>query len=190
MMRTLASLALVASLLPGATAGATEVYRSTGPAGETSFSDRPDTGAEPIVVPPAAVYEAPAMAKPSAERAEPDAPAYRSARITAPRDESLHWKASGALQVVFETEPALDPGHVAVLLLDGVERARAVGTHRLALPVETLDPGAHELRVIVEDADGTAMVRTDAVRIYLRQHHLNLPARSVLPVGAVSGASS
>ncbi|MEO5344298.1 MAG: DUF4124 domain-containing protein [Gammaproteobacteria bacterium SHHR-1] len=164
---------LIALLLLPQLLCAAEVYRWTDAQGRVHFGDEyPDGQAE--VKPPEkiklkqpSVYTAPPPATQSgtAQKAREAPIAYRL-EILSPRPEQSIHSAAGIVQVETRLSPAPEPGLEFQYLLDGQVRARGPqpstrlsGVHR----------GAHDLQVIVRDAEGRRRAVSRLLSFYLHQ---------------------
>ncbi len=170
--------------LPGL---ATRVYQSKGPDGSTVFSDQPSPGAREIDIDLPAAGDSPAKAvpKPAAVTTPPTEAgktvAYTTLLITEPANDAVHWFAQGPVKVQTRIIPPLAEGHVLVPLLDGVAQGDGVPASGFALT--GLDPGTHQLAVVIRDAQGKDLKQSPAIRFHFKRQSLNLPARKPAPRG-------
>lgn len=156
-----------------------QAYKWTDENGVVHFSDRPQPGAEEIVLPRSS---APSRIRPTApsvrptgqqqeddegddeEAEEPENP-YQSLSIASPASEETLWNIAGNLNVELSLEPALRPGHQIRMYVDG--QPRIVTGTRFVIP--EVWRGSHNLQAEVVNPTGELMIRSDPIRFYVQQ---------------------
>lgn len=138
-----------AFLLGSASLSLADIYRWTNDQGEVEYSDTYREGAEKIEVAPISTIE---MPKPAArpddqgdsddEAAQPTPPLYKTLRITWPESDSAFHAGDGNVEVIFESQPELLPGHSYRLTLDGEVMAI---TELSSYTLLNVDRGTHQL---------------------------------------------
>ncbi|MGK0673709.1 MAG: DUF4124 domain-containing protein [Halothiobacillaceae bacterium] len=164
---------------------AAEVYRYVDEKGGVVFTDRPQKGAEKLIIEPApatsvvvprlpaAVPAAPAVIKPGSE---PFA-GYEALRITQPSPDESLISTVGDVDVSINLHPALraDLGHGLTVLLDGTPVAQ--NSTRMNFVLNNVDRGEHVLEAYVLDATGAVLIQAVPVRFSLHRPSLLLPGR-------------
>lgn len=170
--------AWLALLLSVAAVGGT-AYRSVGPDGTVTYTDRPAPNAEEVRLPEPSVFTPPALPASGtapAFGAEPlAADLYTTVRITTPPDGGTLFAAQGGVDVDVLLEPSLMEGHTLSYIVDGKEMAKGLRANRIR--ITDLDRGAHHLEVAVRDESGGIVGRSGRITFHLRQSSLNDPLR-------------
>lgn len=92
---------------------------------------------------------------------------YESIAIAQPKSGGIVRSNEGKVTVVVALEPALQPGHLVGLTIDGKAVKGAFGG--TAIDLSGIDRGTHTLRANVSDADGRILISTAPVRFTLRK---------------------
>jgi hypothetical protein len=179
-----------ASLLPllialSLAAQAAEVYRYVDEKGSVVFTDRPQKGAEKVVIEPAPATSVVVPVLPSAAPAaqavtkpgsEPFA-GYEALRITQPSPDEPLLSSVGDVDVSINLHPALraDLGHGLTVLLDGVPVVQ--NSARMNLVLNNVDRGEHVLEALVLDGAGQVLIQSVPVRFTLQRPSLLHPGR-------------
>ncbi len=148
-----------------------EVYKWVDEQGNTIYSDEPHPGAEVLDAGEVQTIELPDPGPPprldKREAARRQAPAYKSISITSPEDEGTIREINGNFSVAVSVKPVLQAayGHQVALYLDGSMVGEPGRKTNFAL--ENIDRGAHKLRAAVLDADGSKLIESDTVTVYL-----------------------
>lgn len=184
--RSMVGCLLAAALVPSV-ANAERVYKSKAPDGSTVFSDQPSPQAHemdinvpaPAASPPPAATDA--SEPPSKGNSEPAgaAVAYQTLKITVPTNDAVFWFADGPVKVQTDIDPPLATGDVLVPYLNGTPQGKGVAGSAFALT--DLDPNTYELAVVIRDANGRELKRSETVRFHYRRQSINLPARKPPP---------
>jgi hypothetical protein len=182
MRRLLLTVCLVAAV----SAGATEVYRWVDGDGQVHFSDRPQEGAERVVLDEAQTFSAP---PPRTRRdtnggAQADAAArYRSLEIVQPGQEEVLWNIQGQLDVSMRLEPRLRTGHrVSLYLNDQLVEGKQPGS--LEARLTNVLRGTHVLRAEVRAPGGEVLIRSEPRSFTVQQTSIlnpNNPANAPVP---------
>jgi len=169
---------LVAALPAFVTAA--EVYRWVDKDGVIHFSDRPQEGAETIVIPDAQTFSAPpprSSPRSSAandEDEEEAAAGYENFEIVSPKQEEVFWNIGGELDVSVQSRPRIRSGHEIVLFMDGQEVQR-VPRGRTRARLQDVVRGTHSLRAEVRDRGGNTVATTAAVQFTVQQQSVLSP---------------
>ena len=158
-------LAAVAVLLAGA-ANAGPIYRQVDGDGRITFTDTPQTGAERLVQDAANIYRAPPKQQQVSEPVQQPSDAfagYESVRIESPGEEALRAN-DGRIRIVAATQPALQAGHRAALLLDGEIVQQSKG---FTFDLTEVDRGRHELAVRIVDGSGHVLAESRTKVVHL-----------------------
>ncbi len=164
---------LVIGLL-AATAVAAQAYRWVDENGVVHYSDRPQPGAEQVVLPEAnttTVRQYPqADAGAEEQEAEEEGPfRYDSIEITAPGAEETLWNIEGVLNVSVALTPGLQPGHQVRVYFDGESRM-VTGT---SFQIQEVWRGVHNIQVEILNQGGELMIRSRPNRFYVQQNTVN-----------------
>lgn len=163
-----------------------EIYRSVAPDGTVTFSDDPPPGhqsVERVDLPAAAVSPEPAspeadaipdpkpfaedLAFPSDPEADEQTPINVAVSILAPAHDQALRSDDGSLAVEVAVAPALRPGDVVEILVDG--RASARSDTQVAL-LSGVDRGTHQLLARVLDGNGVEVAISSPVTVHLLRH--------------------
>jgi len=167
----LRSIFLVFGLLVGAAALAQEAYRWVDEDGIVHYSDRPEDGAEAILLPKPNVATTRPLRQPAAEpeqqQKDDTAPfRYESIEIVSPAAEETLWNIEGVLNVSVALTPALQPGHQLRVYFDG-QMQPVSGTN---FQLQEVWRGVHNIQVEVVDDTGKLMIRSRPNRFYVQQN--------------------
>ncbi|MXY52073.1 MAG: DUF4124 domain-containing protein [Gammaproteobacteria bacterium] len=163
-VRSTATAVAVAMLAFGASAA--PVYRLVDADGRVTFTDMPGPGAERFLPDTPNTYRArqPQSRPPEPAPVQRDAfTGYRGVAIAWPKAEAVRAN-DGRIRIVAATEPSLQSGHRAVVLLDGQAAQRSEG---LTFELAELDRGRHELSVRIVDGDGQVLAQSRPKIIHL-----------------------
>lgn len=163
-MRQLAILLLSALCCMTASA---EVYTYIDKDGNRVFTDQPPRGnaqkleltprnAMPIT--PNGVRMPPPLYAPATPALPPGPPAYQLLRIIVPEPDATVRANDGALIVSATSDPALLPGHLYRLLLDG--KPTGEPGRSPVFPLSNIDRGTHQLSVEIIDTLGRTIEQT------------------------------
>lgn len=168
-------LILAALLVTSASAG--PAYRWVDENGQVHYSDRPRPGAEEIALP-----ESPAPAPqpvrttttttPAAAENEPSS-GYDQLTIVTPAAQSTLWNVAGTVDVAVRVQPALASEHQLRVVLDGQLLETRPGGPRFS--IDDVFRGMHSLEVLVQDAAGNELIRSDAVPFMVQQTSIQNP---------------
>lgn len=144
-----------------------DVYKYTNKQGKTAYSDTPVAGAEKVVVPPIMTYEAASI--PTKEQTVLEGKEeliekgayYSYINITSPDEQGTVRSNQGMVNVTYQLQPALKPGHRVELFLDGVLQE--------SFNIQGLVRGAHVVMVQVVNEAGEQQIKSPEVTFYL--HH-------------------
>ena len=151
-----------------------QAYKWLDADGVVHYSDRPEEGAERIVLPqdtrrpsppPAPRSTASRSAKTAAETA-PAAFKYESLEFSTPAAEETLWNRVSVLNVSLSVEPTLQSGHQIRVYFDGEPRMVS-GT---SFQLEEVYRGVQNLQAEIVDEQGKLMIRSRANRFYVQQN--------------------
>lgn len=159
---------------------AAEVYRWVDKDGVTHFSDRPQEGAETIVIREAQTFSAPPppssspRSSASNDDEEEEAAGYENFEIVSPKQEEVFWNIGGELDVSVQSRPRIRSGHEIVLFMDGQEVQR-VPRGQMRARLQDVVRGTHSLRAEVRDRGGKTVATTAAVKFTVQQQSVLSP---------------
>lgn len=167
---------LVVGLL-AASAVAAQAYRWVDENGVVHYSDRPQPGAEQILLPESnstpTVRRFPQAGDATAEQPEAEEEQgpfrYESIEISAPGAEETLWNIQGVLNVSVSLSPGLQPGHQMRVYFDG-ETRMVTGT---SFQIQEVWRGVHNIQVEVLSEGGELMIRSRPNRFYVQQNTVN-----------------
>lgn len=167
-------LSIAAWLLLAAGVAGAQAYRWVDENGVVHYSDRPQPGAEEVVLPQDTRPSRPVAPTRSVESSEDTSAAgagdepddgYTSLEITSPSAEETLWNIQGTLNVSMSLQPALKQGHQVRVYFDGEPRMVS-GT---SFQVPEVFRGVHNIQAEVVDATGQLMIRSQTNRFYVQQ---------------------
>jgi hypothetical protein len=145
------------------------------------YSDQPVEGAEEIDIREIDTYESPLQPEryKQAETAVTEtvtAEAYSRLEIIMPEHNSVVWATGGLMQVLVDIQPALQPGHKIILLLNDkpVEGAPVAST---SINATGIIRGTHQLVAAVVDSENYELLSSDPIVIHVRAHSVHDPLR-------------
>ncbi|MDJ0759979.1 MAG: DUF4124 domain-containing protein [Woeseiaceae bacterium] len=143
-----------------------QAYRWVDEDGVVHYSDRPQAGAEEIILPKAQSMQMVRRA-PRPRESEPEEPTtgYDSISIASPAAEDTLWNIEGNLTVTVALEPGLRQGHQVRLFVDG--RERMFDTTNIELT--EIYRGAHNLQAEIINESGQMVARSEPIRFYVQQ---------------------
>jgi hypothetical protein len=170
---------LIAALMAAGTVLA-QAYRWVDEDGIIHYSDRPQEGAERVILPsdnrttrrqlPATSYAAAATQTTDNEQPQGPAPfSYESLTVASPAAEETLWNIAGILNVTLNLQPALQSGHQVRVYFDGNPQMVS-GT---SFQLEEVWRGVHNIQAEVVDATGKLMIRSVPNRFYVQQSTIN-----------------
>lgn len=170
-------------LLLLSTATHAEVYKRTKPDGSVEFTDVPSKQEEePVPVNPMNTFKAPPVPALRSSTPEPRASEdkkYTAISITSPANEASIRNNAGNITVTVSLEPALQPGHKLVLLVDGTPKPASDDTADDAEKAESapgnfelnnIDRGSHSLEAQVLNEEGKTVISSTPVTVYLHRY--------------------
>jgi len=174
-------LTLLGIALPMLVLGA--VYKSVGPDGTVTYTDRPPPGATeiqlpkfpaptPLPAPATSTTTAPTTSTPpgGAPNTAPAFPGYSKLTIVTPAHDATVRENTGSVEVALVSEPAWDPqwGHSIKVVLDGKPLPDVYSTPQFQL--NNADRGTHTLQVIVLDAKQSELISSQTVTFHMKRH--------------------
>ncbi|MEM8562638.1 MAG: DUF4124 domain-containing protein [Pseudomonadota bacterium] len=173
---------IVAGLLILSFSGAAQIYKSTDAEGNVSYSDTPPVSgpSEEVEIPetnstppPPPIDYVDSDSEESTQ--DQDAEPY-TVGITAPLNETTIPMGPGNFSVAAAVEPALAQGALLQLYIDGA----ASGIPQLTSnwDLTNVFRGAHDLTVAVVNSDGTKLVESEPVRVYVLRPSVNFKNRN------------
>lgn len=163
-------------MLLGSGFAAAQAYKWVDENGVVHYSDRPQPGAEEVVLPrsptpalplpeerPATAAQA-APAGESAPAAEP-APSYQSLSVVSPAPEVTLWNIGGVLDVDLALQPGLQPGHQMRIYFDGA----VVSVPGTSFQIDEVYRGEHNIQAEVVNEYGELQIRSENTRFYVQQ---------------------
>jgi hypothetical protein len=182
---------LLIALIPTVLVAA-EVYRWVDDDGTVHYSDRPQEGAETVIIQEAQTFSTPAAkttrnasSVPTGEAEAADeepAASYSSFEITSPRQEEVFWNIGGQLNVSLRATPRIRSGHTIFLVMDGRE-VQQLPRGRMQASLTDVFRGTHQLHAEVRDTGGKTIARTDTVQFTVQQTSIQNPKNPNRPGG-------
>ena len=166
---------LVFLLFLACSAASAQVFRHIGPDGEVYFSDTPAPGSERVHLTPTQTVSLPPPAngagRPEAvgtagEKADPGA-AYAQFTIVKPSNGQGVRANGGSVTVYLALQPALRPGHVIELAVDGEDGPRIKAGDTLNFNLHNMSRGSHTVSARVKDAAGRQLIETGPISFYV-----------------------
>jgi hypothetical protein len=156
-------------LLVAATVCGGPAYKSIGPDGTVTYSDRPAPNAEEVRLPEPSTYSAPTLPQSGGRPAPPVAPVsggeYSNFAIVAPKNEETLHNRDRWVDVDLSLDPGLLEGDSFTLILDGAQLAKGLRTKQIRLT--DVERGTHQLEASILDASGQEILRSAPIRFYL-----------------------
>ena len=160
-----------------ATSVLAQAYRWVDDDGVVHYSDRPEPGAERVVLPKANTttvrrYGTPAAASNAGDEQAPANTAafrYESLSVASPGAEETLWNIGGVLSVSLSLSPGLQPGHQVRVYFDGSPQV-VQGT---SFQIQEVYRGVHNIQAEVLDQNGRLMIRSQPNRFYVQQNTIN-----------------
>jgi hypothetical protein len=154
-----------------------QAYRWVDADGVVHFSDRPQPGAEEIVLPEANTVSVPrreprGRPAPKTDDETPDESssgqpfAYTSLEFRSPAAEETLWNIEGVLNVALDLQPGLQPGHQVKVYHNG-ESQLVSGTN---FQLQEVWRGEHKLQAEILDSNGKMLIRSRSNRFYVQQN--------------------
>jgi hypothetical protein len=163
--------------LPATPASSAPAWTWVDASGTVHFSDRPVPGARQVELTAAQGFgtaaPTPSGARASAPQAQAAAP-YESIEIVSPADQETLYNIGAALNVVVQFQPALQPGHRFDVTLDG--QRRNLNTSSPRTTVANVFRGAHTMQVVVIDAAGVEVMRSQPRTFFVQQTSIQNPS--------------
>jgi hypothetical protein len=182
-------LVLLVALAP-VVAAATEVYRWVDDEGIVHYSDRPQEGAETVMLSDAQTFSTPARraggdgrATAQSDAAGEQAPAYARLEIVNPKQEEVLWNIGGQLDVSLRAQPRIQAGHTVFLIMDGREVQR-LPRGRLQARLSDVYRGTHTLHAEVRDGGGRTIATSASIQFTVQQTSIQSPNNPNAPAGA------
>jgi hypothetical protein len=100
---------------------------------------------------------------------------YRNLAISRPRNDETFVNTAGQVPVGIQLEPALQPGHQLVLMLDG-RQVTGFPRNSFQFDLKDLSRGTHTVSGEVLDDRGTKLQESASVTFYVRQETIAKPA--------------
>ncbi len=162
--------------------GGAEVYRWVDADGVTHYSDRPQEGAERLVIEAAPGIRVAPPAKASARPGvdEQGYLPYRAVNVASPAQDEVLWNIEGQLDVAVTVDPPLQAGHTLQLYLDG-QPAAMLGPGTSQTRLSAVYRGAHTLEAEVLDPAGASLLRSPPTSFSVRQTSIQNPVNPLLP---------
>lgn len=166
---------ILLSALSGTAASAAPAWTWVDADGKVHYSDRPVPGARQVELAGAQGFNTQSTAR--APRAGDQAAAagspYEAIDIVSPADQETLWNIGTVLPVQVRFQPALQPGHRFDLVYDGQARNLNTATTRVSLP--DVFRGTHTLQVVVLDAAGAEVMRSQPRTFFVQQTSVQNP---------------
>ncbi len=153
-----------------------QAYRWVDENGVVHYSDRPQEGAEQIVLPRnntrfRSVVPPRRNTDASAEQEQSGPFGYETIEIASPAPEETLWNIEGVLSVQLRVQPGLQPGHRVRVYFDGEPRM----VNGTSFQIEEVYRGVHNIQAEILDENGALMGRSLPNRFYVQQNSIVTP---------------
>ena len=131
------------------------LYKWVDAQGNVHYSDKPQPGAQKLVLPQATTYSAPVPAQLPAQAPEEPAPrpAITRFEIVSPKQDETFWNTQN-VTVSVAVDPGLQSGDTVTITLDSITKGPLDG---LSAEFTDLDRGEHTINAVLQTADGVTM---------------------------------
>ncbi len=166
-----------------------EIYKSINADGEVVYSDTPTKGAETVKMPALPTYTPPPV--PTSSTAPVQAPEkkeyYETFAFVSPANEETVRNNLGVMNIDAKLTPPLQArlGHRVQFYLNGDPYGKPVG--KTSMTISNLDRGEYTLSAAVLASDGTALITTDDVVVFMKRHSILNPPNAPSAGGKPSG---
>jgi hypothetical protein len=179
-VRGIVNLLIVLLLLPLFVQAETKVYKIIDKQGNPVFTDKPQQGAETVILPPISTFDTlPPARDENADGTEifgddeegvSEVPiqAYTQLSITSPKTGSAFWAGGGNLLTIIDLVPPLFPGDTIKILLDGSLINEAT-EQKNSFEYPDVSRGEHTLQATVVDKDGNTRITSDSVTFQMHR---------------------
>jgi Domain of unknown function (DUF4124) len=166
---------ILLSALSATTASSAPAWTWVDTNGQVHFSDRPVPGAQQVELAGAQGFGGQTMAqvpaRPGSRSTDEAVVPYRSIDIVSPAEQEVLWNIGAMLTVQVRFQPALQPGHRYDLVFDG--QARNLNSTSLRVVLPDVFRGTHTLQVVVRDAAGAEVQRSQGRGFTVQQTSAN-----------------
>ena len=166
-----------------------QIYKSINADGEVVYSETPTKGAETVKMPALPTYTPPPV--PASSYTPVQTPEkkdyYKTFAFVSPVNEETVRNNLGILNINAKLTPALQTrlGHRVQFYLNGEPYGKPAG--KTSVTINNLDRGEYTLSAAVVAADGTALITTDAIVVYMKRHSILNPPFPSAGGGAAPG---
>lgn len=169
---------LLCLLLLSAGAAHAEVYKWIDAEGNVHYGDLPPGGeqsAEPVKLPGLSTYQSRPVPPPTPEpQAAPAGQGYTRVEIVQPEADSAVRANDQKVTVAVALEPALQPGHLVQVLMDGNPVGEPLAS--TAVELSGVYRGGHTLQARVVDGTGKVLAESGSITFTLRKATIIQPA--------------
>ena len=155
-------LVLVALLSLTSLVAADPLYKWVDDQGNIHYSDKPQPGAQKIVLPKASTYVPPNVAMPAAPAATRNqsnsVQAYSNLTISSPKDQETLWNVQ-TVTVSVSMVPMLQTGDTLTISVDGVSKTSSGSS----VTFDNLDRGEHDVTATVSSRNGRGTLTAQSV---------------------------
>ncbi len=154
--------------------GQQQIYECPGEGGVRTFTDTPCPAGKPLQLPSPNVIDTGPPPQPRAAAPQPAAPAYTGFAILSPEQGGTLHTNTGQFPVALALEPALQPGNVIQVTLDGTPLQAQRDTLQFDISSDEWNTAAvaeqpHTLAVSVVDASGKTVIAAAPVQFYVQR---------------------
>jgi hypothetical protein len=178
--RALLLAGVLCALATVAQASSRELWTWTDANGVTHYSDTPVPGAKKVQLtgfgaPVPTGSSTPAASSASrSQSGEEEGVSYRSIEITQPSEGATFFGADATVTVSIDIDPVPAPAHRLALYFDGKLVQGATNSRQYT--IGNLARGTHTLAAVIQDANGTELMRSPTRTFYVQQPSVNSPA--------------
>ena len=146
-----------------------QLYRHVGPNGEVYFTDQPGPDSVPVEISPVNVKPAlpPRVTPPETEQPEATSATYKYFNILSPTEDQGVRANNGHVIINLSLQPALKPGHIIKLKMDGEDGKLIKSSESLTVDFFNVSRGLHMVQAFVLDDSGNMLMHAGPVSFHV-----------------------
>ena len=146
-----------------------QLYRHVGPNGEVYFTDQPGPDSVPVEISPVNVQPAlpSPVTLPEAEKPEAIPASYKYFNILSPTEDQGVRANNGHVIINLSLQPALKPGHIIKLKMDGEDGKLIKSGESLTINFFNVSRGLHTVQAFVLDNNGNMLMHAGPVSFHV-----------------------
>lgn len=153
-----------------------DIYKWTDSSGDVHFSDKPQDGAEKVILPNMQSYTPPQPTENQTASSNTTATsddktdsssdaAYKKLNIVQPEDQQTIRNPKGYISVILEPHPKLKQGDGLQIILDGNPIDKPIANTIFAL--QNIRRGSHTIAAQLVGKDGKVLLTSDQITVYM-----------------------